>query len=69
MAKKIFIITGEYSGDKHASAVVSELRTTQHINKSLFQLVPMQNFSNNSDIDWKCSIEDIDKQLNSKYNI
>ena len=49
--------------------LVVELRTTQHINKSLFQLVPMQNFSNNSDIDWKCSIEDIDKQLNNKYNI
>lgn len=26
MAKKIFIITGEYSGDKHASGVVRELR-------------------------------------------
>lgn len=49
--------------------LVSELRTTQHINKSLFQLVPMQNFGNNSDIDWNTSVEDIDKQLYDKYNI
>ena len=29
----------------------------------------MQDFSNNSDIDWSASIDDIDKQLFKKYNL
>ena len=34
-----------------------------------FVLNPMQDFSNNSDIDWSASIDDIDKQLFKKYNL
>ena len=32
-------------------------------------VIPMQDFSNNSDIDWSASIDDIDKQLFKKYNL
>lgn len=34
-----------------------------------FQLVPLQDFTSNSDIDWSQSIADIDKQLYKKYNL
>ena len=34
-----------------------------------FKFVPMQDFSNHSDIDWTASIEEIDNQLFSKYNL
>jgi hypothetical protein len=38
--------------------------------RSSFGLViPTQNFSNNSDIDWNKSLEEIDKQLYKKYNL
>lgn len=32
-------------------------------------VIPMQDFSSNSDIDWSASIDDIDKQLFEKYNL
>ena len=32
-------------------------------------VIPMQDFSSNSDIDWSASIEDIDEQLFKKYNL
>lgn len=31
--------------------------------------IPVQNFSNSSDIDWSTSIAEIDKQLYQKYNL
>lgn len=34
-----------------------------------FSLVPLQDFTSNSDIDWSQSIQDIDKQLYKKYNL
>ncbi len=35
----------------------------------MYQLVPMQDFTANSDIDWSKSIEEIDAQLYAKYNL
>ena len=34
-----------------------------------FKLVPDQDFTSSSDIDWSQSVEDIDKQLYKKYNL
>ena len=34
-----------------------------------FIFVPIQDFSDNSDIDWSKSIDDIDKQLYKKYSL
>lgn len=34
-----------------------------------FQLVPLQDFTSNSDIDWSQSVADIDKQLYKKYGL
>lgn len=43
--------------------------TTQHLSKEKFQFVPLQDFTENSDIDWSKSISEIDKQLYNKYNL
>ncbi len=34
-----------------------------------FQFVPMQDFTEGSDIDWSKSVEDIDRQLYAKYQL
>ena len=34
-----------------------------------FQFVPLQDFTEDSDIDWNKPISDIDKQLYKKYNL
>lgn len=44
-------------------------KITQHTTSKVYDFVPMQNFTDDSDIDWKKSICDIDKQLFKKYNL
>lgn len=34
-----------------------------------FRVVPLQDFSNNSDIDWTLSVQEVDKQLYKKYEL
>ena len=43
------------------------LKTTQHNPRRVWACVPLQDFSNNSDIDWSVSIAEIDQQLYRKY--
>lgn len=43
--------------------------TSIAISKDKFCLIPLQDFTNQSDIDWSQSIADIDKQLYKKYNL
>ena len=40
-----------------------------NLSSDKFQFVPLQNFTENSDIDWSKPIPDIDKQLYKKYNL
>ena len=49
--------------------VYTQLEQVQTISPSRFSLVPLQDFTSNSDIDWSKSIDDIDKQLYRKYNL
>lgn len=49
--------------------LISQLAATQHLSKDKFRLVPIQDFTSSSDIDWGKSIEEIDKQLYKKYGI
>lgn len=39
------------------------------LSKNVLLFVPLQNFDDNSDIDWSQSISNIDKQLYKKYNL
>ena len=42
---------------------------TMQVNQKVFSLVPLQDFTTSSDINWSESIENIDKQLYVKYNL
>ncbi|MBD5236084.1 MAG: DEAD/DEAH box helicase family protein [Bacteroidales bacterium] len=44
-------------------------KKTQDNPSSVFKFVPMQDFSERSDIDWSKSIEEIESQLYKKYNL
>lgn len=58
-----------YVKTKFARALLSILKVTQNVNSDTWKYVPMQDFSDNSDINWNCSIKEIDKQLFSKYGL
>ena len=44
-------------------------KNAQHNMRNVFTAVPLQDFTENSDIDWSKSIPEIDKQLYAKYNL
>ena len=44
-------------------------RGTMQVSQDVFRFVPLQNFTNQSDIDWMKTTEDIDRQLYVKYGL
>ena len=44
-------------------------KKTQDNPSSVFEFVPLQDFTANSDIDWSKSVEEIDQQLYAKYHL
>ena len=59
----------KYIKTKFARAMWSILKVTQNGNKPVWRFIPMQDFTQNSDIDWSKSIPEIDKQLYAKYGL
>lgn len=59
----------KYIKSKFARCMLGVLKTTQSNKKETWKYVPMQDFTNNSDIDWSKSIHEIDLQLYKKYNL
>lgn len=59
----------KYIKTKFARAMLGTLKITQSNKKDTWLNVPLQDFTNNSDIDWTKSINDIDKQLYKKYGL
>lgn len=59
----------KYLKTKFFRALVLAMKITQSAPKRVYKYVPMQNFTNASDIDWSESIPEIDKQLNKKYGL
>lgn len=61
--------------EKYIKTRLVRFVTNQQVNgrsgvtDNTFSLVPLQDFTSNSDIDWSKSIDDIDKQLYRKYNL
>ena len=45
------------------------MKQTQNTTQLTYKYVPIQNFTNNSDINWEKEIVDIDKQLYQKYHL
>ena len=58
-----------YLKSKFARFMISILKVSQNVYQNVYQFVPMQDFTNNSDIDWSQSIEHIDSQLYKKYGM
>ena len=59
----------KYIKTKFARVLLGTLKVTQDNKKSTWVNVPMQNFNEDSDIDWSKSIREIDRQLYEKYSL
>ncbi|URL82613.1 Eco57I restriction-modification methylase domain-containing protein [Limosilactobacillus fermentum] len=59
----------KYVKGKFARVMLGVLKVTQDNNPGKWKMVPLQDFSSNSDIDWTKSIAEIDQQLYQKYNL
>ena len=59
----------KYLKTKFARALLGILKVTQDMTPRVWGLVPQQDFTPNSDIDWSQSVADIDRQLYAKYGL
>ena len=59
----------KYVKSKFARCLLGTLKATQHNPKDTWANVPMQDFTEKSDIDWSKSVAEIDAQLYKKYNL
>ena len=59
----------KYIKTKFARVMLGTLKVTQDNKKASWSNVPMQDFTDQSDIDWNKSISEIDKQLYKKYGL
>ena len=59
----------KYIKSKFARTMLGTLKITQHNKAPTWENVPLQNFTNNSDIDWSQPITQIDQQLYKKYGL
>lgn len=59
----------KYIKTKFARIMLGILKITQDNTRTRWRLVPMQDFTSNSDIDWLKSIHEIDQQLYKKYGL
>ena len=59
----------KYVKSKFARCLLGTIKATQHNPKDTWANVPMQDFTEKSDIDWSKSVDEIDAQLYKKYNL
>ncbi len=59
----------KYIQTKFLRILVSAAKLSQDAMSKVYRFVPMQDFTENSDIDWNKSVEEIDAQLYAKYNL
>lgn len=76
-----FLRVGSFDTETEAKNVVSYMNTkflnlmmqlrkvSHHVTQDVYQFVPLQNFSDNRDIDWTTSIAELDEQLYKKYSL
>ena len=76
-----YLVIGEFYSRIQANNLIQYLRTkflrflllqslvSMNISRNNFRFVPLQDFSDESDIDWGKSIKGIDEQLYAKYNL
>lgn len=68
-SEDIVFNTAKYLRTKFLRFMVLLKKNTQHATSKVYSLVPMQDFTSGSDIDWSKSVEEIDAQLYAKYNL
>lgn len=61
--------TAKYISTKFAHTLLSILKVTQNGNKPVWKMIPLQDFTSSSDIDWSKSVQEIDLQLYKKYGL
>jgi hypothetical protein len=59
----------KYVMSRFARTMLCTIKVTQDNSKELWANVPLQDFTASSDVDWSCSIADIDHQLFAKYDL
>ena len=59
----------KYIKTKFARAMLGVLKITQDNTSKVWTKVPMQDFTDSSDIDWTESVAEIDRQLYAKYGL
>ena len=59
----------KYIKSKFARTLLGVLKVTQDNKKGTWKYVPLQDFTQDSDIDWTQSVADIDRQLYQKYDL
>lgn len=59
----------KYLTSKFLRFIVGILKVSQNVYQNVYQFVPMQDFTSNSDIDWDKAIPEIDRQLYAKYGL
>jgi hypothetical protein len=59
----------KYMTGKFFRFMIGILKVSQNVSQNVYQLVPLQDFTSNSDIDWNKSISEIDQQLYAKYGL
>lgn len=62
-------VLSKYLTTKFVRFMHSIAKASQDATAKTYRFVPMQDFSNNSDINWNTSISEIDGQLYEKYNL
>ncbi|UVO15149.1 Eco57I restriction-modification methylase domain-containing protein [Mesomycoplasma ovipneumoniae] len=59
----------KYLKTKFSRYMISLVKSSQNTTQIVYRFVPMQDFTEKSDIDWTKSIVEIDEQLFDKYNL
>lgn len=59
----------KYIKTKFCRVLLGVLKITQDNKKETWRMVPLQDFTTSSDIDWSKSIAEIDRQLYAKYGL
>ena len=59
----------KYIRTKFSRTLLSLLKVTQNGNQPVWKMIPLQDFSSTSDIDWSKSVHEIDLQLYQKYGL
>ena len=59
----------KYIKSKFLRTLLGVKKATQHSPKSVWEPIPLQDFTESSDIKWNTSIKNIDKQLYKKYGL